>query len=115
MAVTDSLPVSNPENLAGGRRPPGRVSDRVFRWIALGAGLTVLVVLVLIIASTLNESWAWVRQEGFGSVFSDSWDPAHHQFGSLALLYGTMLVAFIALVLAVPVSVCISLFVTEVA
>ena len=115
MAATDTLPLSNPKSLASGDRPPGLWSDRVFRWVALAAGLAVLLVLALIVASTVNESWAWFRAEGLGAVFSDDWNPSANHFGALALLYGTLLVATIALVLAVPVSMGIALFVTDVA
>jgi phosphate transport system permease protein len=115
MAVTDTLPVSNPKSLAGGDRPPGLLSDRVFRWVALAAGLTVLVVLALIVASTVNEAWPWFRAEGIDAIVSDDWNPAAHHFGALGLLVGTLEVAVIALVLAVPVSIGIALFVTDVA
>lgn len=114
MAATDTLPLSNPKSLTSGERPPGLLSDRVFRWIALAAGLTVLVVLALIVASTMNEAWPWFRTHGT-DILSNDWNPSANHFGALALLYGTVLVATIALVLAVPVSIGIALFVTDVA
>ena len=57
---------------------------------------------------------AVVPREGLG-VFADNWDPAKDQFGAGAMIYGTFLVGFIALVLSVPVSIGIALFVTEIA
>jgi phosphate transport system permease protein len=101
--------------LGSGTRPPGIVTDRVFRWIALASGLTVLVVLALIAYSTIEKAWPWFRAEGLDAVLSDSWNPAGHTFGGLALVYGTLLVGVIALVLAVPVSLGIALFVNEIA
>ncbi|HXY93298.1 MAG TPA: phosphate ABC transporter permease subunit PstC [Acidimicrobiia bacterium] len=108
------VPPAPPARLSGSDRPPGRLTDRLFQWAALGAGLLVLVILGLIIYSTLDHSWAWFQQEGFG-IFRDDWDPAHGQFGAGAMIYGTFLVGFIALLISVPVSVGIALFVTEVA
>jgi phosphate transport system permease protein len=102
------------EGLSRGGRPPGRVTDRLFRWLALAAGLLVLVILALIIYSTLDNAWPWFEKEGFG-IFSDNWDPAHGNFGAGAMIYGSFLVGVISLVIAVPVSVGIALFITEVA
>ena len=100
--------------LSGGERPPGRVTDTLFRWAALASGLLVLVVLGLIIYSTLDHAWPWFEREGFG-IFEDNWDPAHGQFGAGAMIYGTFLVGLIAMLFSVPVSVGIALFVNEVA
>jgi phosphate transport system permease protein len=100
--------------LGSGDRPPGRVADRVFRLVALAAGLLVLVILVLIAYTTTKNAWPWFRAEGLG-IFSDNWDPAKGQFGAGAMIYGTFLVGIIALVISVPVSVGIALFVNEIA
>ena len=115
MAATDtSLPPSS-KRLSDGDRPPGLVTDRVFRWVALVAGLTVLLVLALIIVSTTNQAWPWFRAEGLSSVFGSEWNPSAGHFGALGLIVATLVVASIALVIAVPISVGIALFVTEVA
>jgi len=87
----------------------------VFRWVALVAGLMVLVILALIAYSTTKQAWPWFKAEGFDAVLSDHWDPAKGHFGGLSLVYGTFLVGLIALLIAVPVSIGIALFVTEVA
>jgi phosphate transport system permease protein len=89
--------------------------DHLFRWLALLGGLMVLVVLALIAYSTTSKAMPWFRKEGLGAVFSDNWDVAHNHFGALALVYGTFLVGALALLMAVPVSIGIALFVTEIA
>jgi phosphate transport system permease protein len=114
MANTDTL-APNPKSLQAGTPPPGRLSDRVFGAVTLAAALFVLLILALIVVTTANQSGSWFSHEGLNAIFSTNWDPAHHHFGSLGLLYGTLLVAFIALLIAVPVSIGIALFVTEVA
>lgn len=116
MTATEPDPTPHPNSLsAGGTKPPGVVTDRAFRWLAFSAGLLVLVILVLIVASTTNEALPWFRAEGFDAIFSDDWNPSANSYGALGLLYGTLLVAFIALVIAVPISVGVALFVTEIA
>jgi len=102
------------KSLTKASRPLGIITDRTFRVLALVAGLTVLVVLALIAIYTTREAWPWFREEGLG-IFTNNWDPAHNHFGALGLIYGTLLVSVIALVLAVPVSIGIALFVTDVA
>jgi phosphate transport system permease protein len=101
--------------LVGGPRPPGFVGDRLFRYVALAAGVMVLVVLALIIYATVDHSIDWFRAEGLRGVFSTTWAPSENKFGAGALMLMTLMVAAIALVIAVPISVGIALFVTEVA
>ena len=92
------------------RRPLG---DRTFQALALGSGLLVLVILVLIAITTSQQSTSWFSAEGF-KIFTNNWNPSANQFGALAFLYGTAITAVIALVMAVPVSVGIALLLTEV-
>ena len=94
----------------GGR---GGRGDNVFRGVALVAGLLVLAILGLIVWSMVNQGRDAIRVSGITFVTSDVWDPAHNKYGALAFIYGTLLSSFIALVLAVPVSIGIALFTTE--
>ena len=91
------------------------VTDRLFRWLSLASGLLVLVVLALIAYNTTKQAWPWFKAEGLHGVLTDDWNPAKQRFGALGLIYGTFLVGVIALVIAVPVSVGIALFVNEIA
>jgi phosphate transport system permease protein len=92
------------------RRPLG---DRTFQILALGSGLLVLVILVLIAVSTSQQAASWFGDEGL-KIFTNNWDPANNHFGALAFIYGTALTAVIAVIMAVPVSVGIALLLTEV-
>jgi phosphate transport system permease protein len=100
--------------LGTGERPPGVIADHIFRWLALASGLLVLAILALIAYTTTKNAWPWFKAEGLG-IFDDNWDPAKGQFGAGAMIYGTFLVGVIALIIAVPISVGIALFVTEIA
>ncbi|MET0894858.1 MAG: phosphate ABC transporter permease subunit PstC [Acidimicrobiia bacterium] len=90
------------------------MTDRLFEYVALLAGLMVLVILALILFSTTQKAWPWFQEEGLG-IFANDWVPSQGKFGAGALIYGTFLVGFLALLMAVPVSVGIALFVTEIA
>jgi phosphate transport system permease protein len=93
----------------------GRRGDSAFKFVALFAGLVVLVILGLIAFSTTKEAWPAFKQEGLGFVTSSTWIPAEGKFGALAFIYGTVLSSLIALVLAVPVSLGIALYANEAA
>jgi phosphate transport system permease protein len=97
-----------------GTRKAGR-GDRVFRGVALIAGSTVLAILALIAISTGIQSWPAFQEQGFGFVLTNDWNPAAGHFGALAFIYGTILISIVALVLAVPASIGIALFTTEMA
>jgi phosphate transport system permease protein len=91
--------------------------------LALAAGLTVLGVLALIAFSTTQEAWPALRHAKLDFLTSDRWvpndvdgaGPLQPAYGALAFIFGTAVVSAIALVMAVPVSLGIALFVTEVA
>ena len=110
--VADSPPVAS---LTDGHRPPGLVADRLFRLVAMLAGLSVLVILGLIAASTTHTAWPAFSKEGLHFFTSKTWDVPHAHFGALAFIYGTLIVATIALFFSVPVSIGLALFITEIA
>jgi phosphate transport system permease protein len=93
----------------------GARADKVFRWVAGLAGVAILAILAGIAISTTQHAWPAFRKGGLHYFFSDTWDPTHGKFGILAMVYGTFVVSIIALVIAVPVSISIALFVTEIA
>jgi phosphate transport system permease protein len=90
-------------------------TDRAFSLLALGAGLTVLLILGLIALSTTDQALPAFRQEGLGFITSDRWIPSQDVFGALPFIYGTMVISAIALFFAVPVSMGIALFLSELA
>ena len=92
-----------------------RLADQLFRWLCLASGLLVLVVLGLILVSTTNEAMPAFRQEGLRFLTSSKWIPGQGSFGALAFIYGTLVVSAIALIIAVPVSIGLALFITELA
>jgi phosphate transport system permease protein len=112
------MTVLAPPALGAQSRPKARGvwTERIFRAVSLAAGLLVLVILALIAYTTLHKAWPAFRHEGFASfVSSSTWNPNENQFGALQFLFGTMFTATIALTFAVPLSLGISLFITELA
>lgn len=99
----------------GDGRPPGFIADRIFRVVAVAAGVMVLLVLASIVYATVSKSADWFSSEGIRGVLSTTWEPSTGRYGAGALILMTLIVAVVALVIAVPISVGIALFVTEIA
>jgi len=96
---------------------PGRAgsSDRAFRVLSLSCGLLVLVILGLIAVSMTSKAWPAFTYDGLRFFTTTRWAPSAEVFGSLPFVYGTVVTAVIALVLAVPLSIGIALFLSDVA
>jgi phosphate transport system permease protein len=90
-------------------------ADKAFRALSLAAGLLVLVILALIAVATVRRATPAFRAEGIGFVTSTDWSPAEGHFGGLLFIFGTLVISAVALVFAVPTSIGIALFLTEVA
>lgn len=89
--------------------------DRLFRLLASGAGLSTLVILALITVVLAAEGLPALRQAGFSFLTEFRWDFTTETpvFGVGSLLIGTVLLAVIALVVALPVAVGTALFINE--
>ena len=75
--------------------------------------LLVLFALLGIIGSLLINAWPALRQFGPKFFFTEEWDVVNGEFGGLIAIYGTLITSFIALLIAVPLSFGIALFLTE--
>jgi phosphate transport system permease protein len=99
--------------------PPARTPrtgpfiDRLFGWVAKGAALLTLGLLVAILGSLVVGAWPAIVKYGLGFLTSTTWDPVTEEFGGLVMIYGTIATSIIALIIAVPVSFGIALFLTE--
>ena len=93
--------------------------ERLFSWWTLATGLLVLAILALILITTTRQAWPAFQDMGLGFVTSSTWDPnpasGNPVFGALAFIYGTAVSSLIALLIAVPISIGIALFLTELA
>jgi phosphate transport system permease protein len=93
----------------------GRPADSLFRFAAAGCASIVLILLAGMLIRTTWAAWPAFQHSGAGIVTSNKWNPTLSQFGGLSFIYGSLVTSVIALILAVPVSVLIALFVSEVA
>jgi phosphate transport system permease protein len=93
----------------------GAAADRLFQLVTAGAAW-----LVLILLGGAAASMAWggrlaFKTFGWRFVTSSDWDAVTGKFGALVPIYGTIVTSVIALLIAVPVSIGIALFLTDIA
>ena len=90
-------------------------NDRRFRWLLTATAVFVLVTLAGAALSMLWGGRSVLASEGLGFFFSTDWNPVENKYGALVPIYGTVVTAVIAMLIAVPVSFGIAFFLTEVA
>jgi phosphate transport system permease protein len=95
------------------RRSPKQAFDRLFRFASYGSALLVLVVLAGILASMVYGGWPAFREFGFGFLTSSAWNVGRDQYGAWVAIVGTLTSALIALVIGVPISLGIAIFLTQ--
>ncbi len=106
------------DKTASGGGPPERSrrvpwADGVFSFLAHAAAWLTLALLAGIIASLTLSAWPAISEYGLSFLWNTQWDPVEEKFGGLVMIYGTLATSFIALLIAVPVSFGIALFLTE--
>ena len=75
--------------------------------------LLVLCTMAAIIISLIAGSYAAIKEFGFGFIISRAWNPVTQKFGALVAIFGTLVTSAIAMLIAVPVSFGIALFLSE--
>jgi phosphate transport system permease protein len=89
------------------------LADKVFSVLAHVAALVTLALLAGIIISLLIGAAPAIQEYGLAFLWRTEWDPVQDRYGGLVMIYGTLMTSLIALVIAVPVSFGIALFLTE--
>ncbi len=93
----------------------GATGDLVFAGLARAAGLLVLALLGAIIVLLLVGGLPAFRHFGPGFLVSTAWNPVKEDFGALVPIYGTVVTAVLAMLIAVPLAFGIGFFLTELA
>jgi phosphate transport system permease protein len=121
--VSSSLPASRaPAGLARPKvvTPPpvkpvnsGPMADKIFGILAKASAVLTLGLLFAIIVSLIVGAWPAISKYGLGFLVNSVWDPVQNNYGGFVMIYGTLATSLIALVIAVPISFGIALFLTE--
>jgi len=90
-----------------------RLQDFLFHKVTLSFSLIVLVALVGILLSLLVSAWPTFKKFGIEFLWRVEWDIVNDEFGAAIAIFGTLVSSGIALLIAVPLSFGIALFLTE--
>ncbi len=99
-----------------GRLPASRPwADAVFRAILAAFGLSVILLVAGIGAGLTGSALPALRQFGAAFLWTSRWDPVHNIFGALPFIYGTVASSVLGLLLGVPVSLGVAVYLAEIA
>jgi phosphate transport system permease protein len=113
MDARDSAVRAEPHQTPPTRRRVAPWADGLFAALAQGAAWLTLALLVGILLSLLVGAMPAIREFGLSFLWTSEWDPVQEKFGGLVMIYGTLMTSAIALLIAVPVSFGIAVFLTE--
>jgi phosphate transport system permease protein len=92
-----------------------RLRERLFQGATFAAALLVLTLLGGVALSLVSGAWPALAHFKLHFLTSAVWNPVTDEYGALAAVYGTLVTSFIALLIAIPVSFGIAIFLTELA
>jgi len=90
-----------------------RIPDEVFRWVIILSAVSVFAIVVLVVWELVDKSRLSLHQFGIHFFYGHDWDPVNDSFGAMPFIYGTLVSSFLALLLAVPLSVGVAVYITE--
>ena len=90
------------------------VEDRIFFGLSLGSAVFVVVMLLGVMVSLIIGAWPALSKFGVAFVWTERWSPVREIFGALTPIYGTIVTSLIAMVIGIPVSFGIAIFLTEI-
>ncbi|HEY0376243.1 MAG TPA: phosphate ABC transporter permease subunit PstC [Pyrinomonadaceae bacterium] len=93
--------------------PTGSTGDAVFRGLLFLSALVMLLIVGSMIAAMYANSRLSISEFGWGFLTGREWNPVRGEFGALPFIYGTVMSSVIALVIAVPLSLGVAIFLVE--
>ncbi|HZI17710.1 MAG TPA: phosphate ABC transporter permease subunit PstC [Pyrinomonadaceae bacterium] len=93
--------------------PTGNRGDTVFRVVLFLAALLTLLIVASMVAAMSSASVPSMREFGLPFLIGREWDPIRGEFGALPFVYGTVMSSLIALVISVPLSLGVAVFLVE--
>lgn len=96
-------------------RSSRKIPDILFENITLIFALVILVSVLLIFYEMFKDSAVSREKFGFGFITSTKWDSVREEYGALTFIYGTVVSSMLALIIALPVSIGVAVFLTEIA
>jgi phosphate transport system permease protein len=92
-----------------------RLRERVFHGTTLAAALLVLALLGGVVIALLHGAWPAFSRFKIAFLTREIWNPVTDEYGALGAVYGTLVTSIIAMLLALPISFGVAVFLTELA
>ncbi|TPN44227.1 phosphate ABC transporter permease subunit PstC [Mesorhizobium sp. B1-1-4] len=112
-AVSEAMPSSAAMRAREATVRRFALTDTIFRAATRFSAILVLLILGGVAISLFAGSWEALSKFGFSFLTTESWNPVTENFGALAPIYGTIVTAAIAILIAVPIGIGIAIFLTE--
>jgi phosphate transport system permease protein len=96
-------------------RARGNLADQVYSTILTGLALVIPILFAFIVLRIGREAWPAMQAFGLAFITSTEWNPVLQEFGALPFIYGTIVSSLLALLVALPLSVGLAIFLTELA
>jgi phosphate transport system permease protein len=87
--------------------------DLIFKGVLTVTAIAVPVLLAFLVYELWSGAALAIERYGFGFVTSSTWDPVAEEFGALPLIFGTLASSLLALLIAVPLSLGVAIYLTE--
>ena len=114
MAVSTTAGLDRAVRSAAGSGRRALIEDRLFFYLTLASAVFVVLMLLGVMVSLLVGAWPALVQFGPAFVWTQRWSPVKDIFGALTPIYGTIVTSLIAMVIGIPVSFGIAIFLTEI-
>jgi phosphate transport system permease protein len=99
--------------VARGKARNAVIQDRVYFWLTLLSASLVVALLLGVMVSLVVGAWPALATFGASFVWTSAWNPPKELFGALPPIYGTLVTSLVAMVIGIPVSFGIAVFLTE--
>ena len=106
-----ALPENQQSSLSR-RAATGAVADKAFKMAAFSFAALVLLVLAGIIGMLFKEAWPAFQTFGLNFFISSDWDVVNNKYGALVPIVGTLVTSLIAILIGIPVSFGIAIFIS---
>ncbi|MFN8653019.1 MAG: phosphate ABC transporter permease subunit PstC [Gemmatimonadales bacterium] len=90
-----------------------RLGDHLFKGGLILTALAIPVLMLFLVIELYSGARLAIDRYGLGFITGSTWDPVAEQFGAAPLIFGTLLSSFLALLIAVPLSLGVAIFLTE--
>ena len=89
------------------------ITESAFRKVLVLSAISIVILLFSIFITLLVSSLPSIKSIGIGFIYGKTWDPVADEYGGLPFLIGTLLTSLLALIISIPFSLAVGLFLGE--